>query len=561
MNLTKLDLCLLASLKNSVENDNDPIHNLLSNWKEIKEITKNMNGDIFKFFYFNKKRVHEILYNEDKNYSIDENKTISYSELFYLSLLLEDIPETINYTFSINYIKAVNEIRKDIKIKKLKRILLSKILLLLINNFKGEDEYDEDEYGEEINMIEKENIEYIEKNIDIFETEFNLQYNYSDIISKKIDYIYMEIIISLIENDKFTDYDFCWDIIEQLELDKINITNTIFQGLSNAINKENENAYIINNINDLMNEKTLNFYYILIKYIFKKDSFYIYQLDFLLKNILNLIKLITSKESHIEELKNKKIEELKIILIEEYLIPYNIKKIINTSFESLNNSNEVKNIKEKSLSSRKLSNIKAETNINHNNIIEYDKAEKALEKMKIIIQIYQENSNDRNFEYKEILIGKAQQKLESEDELKIYADYDSITDYDNLDNKIVEKGKYELVYKNYKKLAGFFKDVENSINDSEIKFNPRITLELERELRDINKEGDPHSEYKDLYNMTCNSTFVSQLDGSIMKCIDQNILVNSINGRTPGFIYLINELTNDDYDGEIFKYNEEKTDI
>ena len=185
MNISKLDLCLLASLKNSVENDNDPIHNLLSNWKEIKEITKNMNGDIFKFFYFNKKRVHEILYNEDKNYSIDENKTISYSELFYLSLLLEDIPETINYTFSINYIKAVNEIRKDIKIKKLKRILLSKILLLLINNFKGEDEYDEDEYGEEINMIEKENIEYIEKNIDIFETEFNLQYNYSDIISKK----------------------------------------------------------------------------------------------------------------------------------------------------------------------------------------------------------------------------------------------------------------------------------------------------------------------------------------------------------------------------------------
>jgi uncharacterized protein (UPF0147 family) len=238
-----------------------------------------------------------------------------------------------------------------------------------------------------------------------------------------------------------------------------------------------------------------------------------------------LINLITRKESHIEELKNKKIEELKKILIEEYLIPYNIKKIINNSFESLNNSNEVKNIKEKSLSSLKLSNIKAETNINHNNIIEYDKAEKALEKMKIIIQIYRENLNDSNFEYKGILIGKAQQKLENEDELKIYADYDSIADYDNLDNKIVEKGKYELVYKNYKKLAGFFKDVENSINDSEIKFNPRITLELERELRDINKEGDPHSEYKDLYNMTCNSTFVNQLDGSIMKCKDQIILV------------------------------------
>ena len=550
MNLTKLDLCLLASLKNSVENDNDPIHNLLSNWKEIKEITKNMNGDIFKFFYFNKKRVHEILYNEDKNYSIDENKTISYSELFYLSLLLEDIPETINYTFSINYIKAVNEIRKDIKIKKLKRILLSKILLLLINNFKGEDEYDEDEYGEEINMIEKENIEYIEKNIDIFETEFNLQYNYSDIISKKIDYIYMEIIISLIENDKFTDYDFCWEIIEDLELDKINITNTIFQGLSNAINKENENAYIINNINDLMNEKTLNFYYILINYIFKKNSFYIYQINFLVKNIYNLINLISRKELKNE---NEKMKELIKIFSDEYLIPYDIKKILDTSFESenlVNNSNE--NVLVPHIEQRD------ETNINDNNIIEYSKAEQALERMKIIIQIYPEKKNDRNFEYKEILIGKNEQKLKNDDELKIHADYDSISEIDDLADKIkVEKGKIELVYKNYKKLAAFFKDVENSINDLEIKFNPRITLELERELREINKEGDdPHNEYKDLYNITCISTFDNQLDHTTMKCKDQNILVYSINGRTPGFLYLSNELTNDDYEDAVFKYDD-----
>jgi hypothetical protein len=494
--------------------------------------------------------VHEILYNEDKNYSIDENKTISYSELFYLSLLLEDIPETINYTFSINYIKAVNEIRKDIKIKKLKRILLSKILLLLINNFKGEDEYDEDEYGEVINMIEKENIEYIEKNIDIFETEFNLQYNYSDIISKKIDYIYMEIIISLIENDKFTDYDFCWDIIEQLELDKINITNTIFQGLSNAINKENENAYIINNINDLMNEKTLNFYYILIKYMFKKNSFYIYQINFLVKNIYNLINLISRKELKNE---NEKMKELIKIFSDEYLIPYDIKKILDTSFESenlVNNSNE--NVLVPHIEQRD------ETNINDNNIIEYSKAEQALERMKIIIQIYPEKKNDRNFEYKEILIGKNEQKLKNDDELKIHADYDSISEIGDLADKIkVEKGKIELVYKNYKKLAAFFKDVENSINDLEIKFNPRITLELERELREINKEGDdPHNEYKDLYNITCISTFDNQLDHTTMKCKDQNILVYSINGRTPGFLYLSNELTNDDYEDAVFKYDD-----
>ena len=539
----KLNLCLLNTLKNFLENDEDPIYNLLAKFQEIKEITTNMNGDIFKFLYFNKKRVHEILYNEDEIIRIDENKTITYSELFYLSLLLEDIPETINYTFSINYIKAVNEIREKIKIKKLKGILLSKILLLLINNFKGEDEYDENENEEEINYIEKENIEYIEKNIDIFETEFNLKYNYSDIMSKKIDYIYMEIIISLIENDKFSEYNFCWDIIEQLELDKINITNTIFQGLSKAINEKK--VYEVNNINDLMNEETLNFYYILIKYIFKKNSFYIYQINFLVKNIYNLIKLITVKE-----LKNEKIEELRTIFIDEYLIPYDIKKILDTGFEFEDGE---KNIDENVL----VPHIeqRAETNINDINIIEYSKAEQALEKMKIVIQIYPERKDDRNFEYKEILIGKNEQKLKNDDELKIHADYDSISDISDLAEK--EKGKYELVYKNYKKLAAFFKDVENSINALEVKFNPRITLELERELRDINKEGDPHSEYKDLYNITCNSSFVNQLEENItMKFKDQNILVYSINGRTPGFIYLTNELTNDDYDGEVFKYDD-----
>jgi hypothetical protein len=268
------------------------------------------------------------------------------------------------------------------------------------------------------------------------------------------------------------------------------------------------------------------------------------------KNIYNLINLISRKELKNE---NEKMKELIKIFSDEYLIPYDIKKILDTSFESenlVNNSNE--NVLVPHIEQRD------ETNINDNNIIEYSKAEQALERMKIIIQIYPEKKNDRNFEYKEILIGKNEQKLKNDDELKIHADYDSISEIDDLADKIkVEKGKIELVYKNYKKLAAFFKDVENSINDLEIKFNPRISLELERELREINKEGDdPHNEYKDLYNITCISTFDNQLDHTTMKCKDQNILVYSINGRTPGFLYLSNELTNDDYEDAVFKYDD-----
>jgi hypothetical protein len=49
-------------------------------------------------------------------------------------------------------------------------------------------------------------------------------------------------------------------MIEQLELDEINITDTMFQGLSEIINAKKE--YIINDINALMNKATINFYYI-----------------------------------------------------------------------------------------------------------------------------------------------------------------------------------------------------------------------------------------------------------------------------------------------------------
>ena len=37
---------------------------------------------------------------------------------------------------------------------------------------------------------------------------------------------------------------------------------------------------------------------------------------------------------------------------------------------------------------------------------------------------------------------------------------------------------------------------------------------------------------------------------------DENILVFSINGKSQGFNNLINELTNEDYDGENFKYDD-----
>jgi len=97
--------------------------------------------------------------------------------------------------------------------------------------------------------------------------------------------------------------------------------------------------------------------------------------------------------------------------------------------------------------------------------------------------------------------------------------------------------------------------LEELIINTNIPFNPRIKLELKKEdYNDMNVNSD-HTEYKDIYNVTCISTFINQLDNNReMKFKDENILVKGIDGKYQGFTFLINELTNEDYEGEVFKY-------
>ena len=157
--------------------------------------------------------------------------------------------------------------------------------------------------------------------------------------------------------------------------------------------------------------------------------------------------------------------------------------------------------------------------------------------------------NDENqFSFKEITYGKDNQEIKDIKELKLNADYENLSEKD----KQIEGG--EILYKNYKKFVNFMKEIEDYIKHSEIKFNPQIILEIFKEEKLINEENNSN-EYKDLYNITCKSTFINQLDNNYeMTFKDENILVRSINGKSQGFINLINELTNDDYTNENFKY-------
>ena len=191
--------------------------------------------------------------------------------------------------------------------------------------------------------------------------------------------------------------------------------------------------------------------------------------------------------------------------------------------------------------------------------IEYEKAVEILNYLNFKIRIepcenYENKENNEDIENKlkfiEIKYGENKEKtLVDVEELKLQEDYEIITEEDK---------KYtnaEIVYKNYKKLAIFINDIQDYIKTSRIQFNPQIEFELEKEERDVNEEENSHHDTKDLYYITCKTTFINQINNNEkLSFKDENILVYSINGRSQGFINLINELNNEDYIDAKFVY-------
>ena len=188
------------------------------------------------------------------------------------------------------------------------------------------------------------------------------------------------------------------------------------------------------------------------------------------------------------------------------------------------------------------------TNSMANNIskkIEYEKAENILQKLKIIIHI-KNIENKTDFEYKEIVYGKNETKLNNITDLKFNANYEEIEEIDKRYNANAEK-----VYKNYKKLLKYIEDIGDYIKKTTIQFEPQITLEIEKDEYNNNNKND----LKDINYLNCIFTFINQLqDNEKLTFKDENILVNSIEGKSQGFIHLMTELMNEDYNDANFIY-------
>ena len=202
----------------------------------------------------------QLMYHDKIFYLNQEYISYEFSDYFYLSLLISDELDIINYNYDFNLIKSINK-KNGASENTLKKAITSKIIIDLINNFKNIKD-NEQKYEKELNEIEKENKGIIEENI----KKFRINLNFDDIINMKIDDIYIKIIEPIIVSNKF---ELAEKIFLQLGLDAINIANIKFKELEIITNKEN---YIISEIKDLFNNEKINYYYILVKYIFNTNS-------------------------------------------------------------------------------------------------------------------------------------------------------------------------------------------------------------------------------------------------------------------------------------------------
>ena len=285
----------------------EPLNNLICNFEELekllyylKENKLNMPENI----YFCMINFHSILYKEDKTINIESyNNKIELSNLFFLNLLIMDNINVINYEYSFDFIKSIFDSNKNGK--SLQKVLVSKIIIELLKNYKGLKKYQE-EAKEKVDELKEQNEKIIKDNINDLK-KIDSSFNDDYIKNKKIDELYIEIIRNLIISKKFEDDKYINDIMNQLDMEKIHLSNKMFEKLSEILNESNLKDYTISNKNDLLEEKKINFYYLLFKYILK-NRFFVYLNDFLLKIRKTIIELLQKKEIILCIIKNEKLK-------------------------------------------------------------------------------------------------------------------------------------------------------------------------------------------------------------------------------------------------------------
>ena len=548
-NLSQICLIIFKSYSEFIILEQPLITLLTKYFDEIKQKLES-ETDIIKFIYFNKNWFHKELYDREEVAKIEfgEQKINLYYN-FYLNLLIKENPEIINYAYSLDLIKKINIERLKTS-QKYKLIMLNKIIVDLIGNYRGTDEYNENEDSFELEEIEKENKQIIKKNIEVFK-EIELILDEDDIFKKKIDEIYIEIINALISSKKIEDFEYAYNILEQLDLKNICLTKIIFDGLMNG---QNYKVYEINNVEDLNDEKKINFYYLFLEFIFK-NSIYIYNVPFLLKARKLFLKILKDGMFHFLKI-NKKIE---IIILKILDSKFYSRKYYEKIYEILN---EVLNYYEECFFETKIEDIKIIKDIIKNKKVDYekylkdyDKAKKINERIPIINYIYNlENNgnlrNEKNFQKAILKLDNFERMIKDK---KIEKEYDEIMTnfikeekYNKILSKILNKNEYDY-FINYIEI----KNKMNNKNINELMINESKNKKIENPLLKnsnaknkivINKPFKNKEEIKNTLNIkSLETNMISNIpEISIIKKEDNLDAVEPvINNMKENFIFYI----------------------
>ena len=467
-------------------NEQDPLNKLINSISEIEQIKSDDNIKIISILYFNRKRIEKILYDKYDIFLIQTDSIENrLSDYFYLSLLIRNDQDIVNYNYSIDLIEKINSnINKEDINYFLSKLIISKIIIELIDNYENYENYDEVKEGQILKKIEEDNSYIIKKSLYSLK-EIEINWTIDDIKEKKIDEIYAEIIIALIKTKKIDNIQYSETLLYQLDIKNIIITEKIFEKLLDFF-KSNEqfiNDYNIESIHDLENINKQNFYYLLLVFILK-DSFYIYQIPFLYK-IRKRLLIDLKKKKSIK--KNEKINKiLKIFDLDD--------KIINQY--SLNASTK-------------------------NNSVEDDKTEITYFIEKILNNstfILNNNNKDKKL-YLRLLDDEKQE------------------DKNTIKREKKEEKKYDkrMLEKNFMKLLDFLKTFLENIKQNFIyEYNLLIKLIIKSEGK--NKTMN-HLDY-----LLCTYIYYPPNETNISSFIDDNILINGINSKNQGFYFLLNDI-------------------
>ena len=300
----------------------DSISQLISNFSEVEIFLKEQNiKSKFKNLYLYASNIYDISYEEDKTIFINfEDCSQSLAEYYYLSKLISKKIYFVNFTYSLDFIEKMNNYNKNCNLL-LRKVIISKIILISIYNYKGFDEYDNND--EKIKEIEEENRGIIRNSLENFK-EIGLNFSSSYIEEIELEDLYIEIVYSLIKKDLIkSNYNYIKKIFTQLDLNIIDISKKFYDKYLKELLSDNKNnefisKYLILNGSHIDKNKKIFFHYILFNYIIK-DTLYIYKIPYLLKIRKIIINEIIRNNNFFPNDLTKKIKGKLIYVIKKLL--------------------------------------------------------------------------------------------------------------------------------------------------------------------------------------------------------------------------------------------------